>query len=159
MVWAGDESQTGLIKTKNCSTKISFITKLDVTYLSLAQLLLMFMHILKKKKKKILSQHKNRNTQKLIQSFQHHISYPIRSWSCIKAISGSSHSCVRQAFIQALLFTVVFPQRLSFFTGKVSNFGPPDPWKMHFRHTFWLQSISCSSLINTIYPVNIMVWW
>ena len=113
----------------------------------------------KKKKKKILSQHKNRNTQKLIQSFQHHISYPIRSWSCIKAISGSSHSCVRQAFIQALLFTVVFPQRLSFFTGKVSNFGPPDPWKMHFRHTFWLQSISCSSLINTIYPVNIMVWW
>ena len=30
MLWTGDESQTGLIKTKNCSTKISFITKLDI---------------------------------------------------------------------------------------------------------------------------------
>ena len=30
MVWTGDESQTGLIKAKNCSTKISFITKLDI---------------------------------------------------------------------------------------------------------------------------------
>ena len=30
MAWTGDESQTGLIKTKNCSTKISLITKLDI---------------------------------------------------------------------------------------------------------------------------------
>ena len=30
MLWAGDESQTGLTKTKNCSTKISFITKIDI---------------------------------------------------------------------------------------------------------------------------------
>ena len=30
MLWTGDESQTGLIKTKNCSTQISFITKLDI---------------------------------------------------------------------------------------------------------------------------------
>ena len=30
MVWTGDESQTGLSKTKNCFTKISFITKLDI---------------------------------------------------------------------------------------------------------------------------------
>ena len=30
MVWAGDKSQTGLIKTKNCSAKISFIIKLDI---------------------------------------------------------------------------------------------------------------------------------
>ena len=50
MVWTGDKSQTGLIKTKNCSTKISFITKLDITYdKSLAQLL-KFMHILTENK-------------------------------------------------------------------------------------------------------------
>ena len=30
MVWTIDMSQTGLIKTKNYSTKISFITKLDI---------------------------------------------------------------------------------------------------------------------------------
>ena len=30
MLWTGDESQTGLIKTKNYPTKISFITKLDI---------------------------------------------------------------------------------------------------------------------------------
>ena len=30
---------------------------------------------------------------------------------------------------------------------------------MHFQHTFWLQSIRCLSLINTIFPMNIMVWW
>ena len=30
MVWTGNESQTGLIKTNNCSTKISFITKLYI---------------------------------------------------------------------------------------------------------------------------------
>ena len=30
MVWTGDEFQTGLIKTKNCFTKISFTTKLDI---------------------------------------------------------------------------------------------------------------------------------
>ena len=29
MVWTGERSQTGLIKTKNCSTKITFITKLE----------------------------------------------------------------------------------------------------------------------------------
>ena len=29
MVLTGDESQTGLIKTKNCSTKIPFVTELD----------------------------------------------------------------------------------------------------------------------------------
>ena len=52
MVWTSDESQTGLIKTKNCFTKISFITKLDIYIWScsiLAQLLTI-MHILKKKK-------------------------------------------------------------------------------------------------------------
>ena len=49
MVWTGDKSQTGLIKTKNCSTKISFITKLDITYdKSLAQIST-FMQILKEK--------------------------------------------------------------------------------------------------------------
>ena len=70
MVWTSDESQTGLIKTKNCFTKISFITKLDIYIWScsiLAQLLTI-MHILKKKKNFLL-QHKNRNTQKIIQSF------------------------------------------------------------------------------------------
>ena len=70
MVWTGDESQTGLIKTKNYSTKISFITKLDIfiwAYSVLAQLL-MFMHILEENKI-ILLQHKKRNTQKIIQSF------------------------------------------------------------------------------------------
>ena len=30
MVWTIDMSHTGLIKTKNYSTKISFITKLDI---------------------------------------------------------------------------------------------------------------------------------
>ena len=30
MVWTGDESQTGLIKTKNCFIKIPFTTKLDI---------------------------------------------------------------------------------------------------------------------------------
>ena len=30
MVWAGDESQTGLFKANDCPTKISFITKLDI---------------------------------------------------------------------------------------------------------------------------------
>ena len=30
---------------------------------------------------------------------------------------------------------------------------------MHFQHTFWIQSIRCPSLINTIFPMNIMVWW
>ena len=70
MVWTGDESQTGLIKTKNYSSKISFITKLDIfiwAYSVLAQLL-MFMHILEENKI-ILLQHKKRNTQKIIQSF------------------------------------------------------------------------------------------
>ena len=45
----GDEPQTRLIKTKNCSTKISFITKLDIYIWSCSVLaqLLTFMHILK----------------------------------------------------------------------------------------------------------------
>ena len=30
MLWAGDESKIGLIKTNNSFTKISFITKLDI---------------------------------------------------------------------------------------------------------------------------------
>ena len=30
---------------------------------------------------------------------------------------------------------------------------------MHFQHTFWLQSICCLSLINTIPPMNVMVGW
>ena len=45
-----------------------------------------------------------------------------------------------QAFIQALLPTAVFCQRLSFFTVCT---------KIHFRHTFWLSSIVCPSMINT----------
>ena len=52
MLWTGDESQTGLIKTKNCSTKISFITKLDIYTWSCSVLAqwLTFMHILKENK-------------------------------------------------------------------------------------------------------------
>ena len=50
MVWTGDKSSAGIIKTNNYSAKISFITKLDVTYdKSLAQLSA-FMHILKENK-------------------------------------------------------------------------------------------------------------
>ena len=30
MLWTSDESQTGLIKTKDCCTKISFIAKFDI---------------------------------------------------------------------------------------------------------------------------------
>ena len=50
LVWTGDKSQAGSIKTKNYSTKKSFITKSDVTHhKSLAQLST-FMHILKESK-------------------------------------------------------------------------------------------------------------
>ena len=27
--------------------------------------------------------------------------------------------------------------------GKILTFRSPDPWKMHFQHTFWLQTTSC----------------
>ena len=64
-----------------------------------------------------------------------------------------------QAFIQGLLSTAVFPQRFSFFTvclvnylrevlpwlapkRKFLKFRSPDCWKMHFRHSFWLQKHS-----------------
>ena len=36
--------------------------------------------------------------------------------------------------------------------GEILTFGSPDPWKMHFQHTFWLQRTSCPWLINTIFP-------
>ena len=63
-------------------------------------------------------------------------------------IVGSS-----QAFIQALLSTAIFSQRLNFFTVKedVLTFGSLDPWKMHFQRTFWLQRTSCTWLINAIF--------
>ena len=51
MVWTGNESQTGLIKAKNCSRKIYFMTKLNI-YIwscSIFAQLLMAMHILKEK--------------------------------------------------------------------------------------------------------------
>ena len=46
-------------------------------------------------KKKKLLRHKNKNIQKLMQSFQHNILHPIRSWCCTKPIRGASYSCVR----------------------------------------------------------------
>ena len=51
MVWTGDESKTGLIKTKNWIKQESFITKLDIYAWSCSVLaqLLMFMYILKEK--------------------------------------------------------------------------------------------------------------
>ena len=36
--------------------------------------------------------------------------------------------------------------------GETLTFGSPDPWKMHFQRTFWLQRTSCPWLINTISP-------
>ena len=69
-------------------------------------------------------------------------------------------SDIYQTFMQALLSTAIFSERLSFFNVyEVSRFRSPYHWNMHLWHTFWLQSISFPSLINTIYPVNIMVWW
>ena len=44
MVWTGNESQTGLIKTNNCSTKISFITKLYIYTWSCSVLALIDVH-------------------------------------------------------------------------------------------------------------------
>ena len=35
---------------------------------------------------------------------------------------------------------------------EVLTFGSPDPWKIYFQHTFWLQRTSCPWLINTIFP-------
>ena len=35
--------------------------------------------------------------------------------------------------------------------GEILRFGSPDPWKMHFQHTFWLQRTSCTWLISTIF--------
>ena len=65
-------------------------------------------------------------------------------------------SKVHQAFIQALLSASVFSQRLSFFTVcQVDKFGSPNCWKMHFWRPVWLQRIRRSSLINTIFSVNI----
>ena len=52
MVWTGDESKTGLIKTKNWIKQESFITKLDIYAWSCSVLaqLLTFMYILKENK-------------------------------------------------------------------------------------------------------------
>ena len=35
--------------------------------------------------------------------------------------------------------------------GEILTFASPDPWKMHFQHTFRLQRTSCPWLINTIF--------
>ena len=43
----------------------------------------------------MLLQHKNRNTQKVIKSLQHHISHEIRSYSSINATRVSSYTCFR----------------------------------------------------------------
>ena len=68
-----------------------------IRYLYMIKALLNNWHswIFWKENKIILLQHKNRSAQELIQSFQYHISNPVRSPSCIGAISGSIYSCVR----------------------------------------------------------------
>ena len=73
-----------------------------------------------------------------------------------------------QSFIQALLSKAVFSQRFSFFTvclvkylcevlpwlvskRTFLNFGSSDYWKLHFRHSFWLQNpgsiLPCTSFV------------
>ena len=66
---------------------------------------------------------------------------------------------LKQAFIQALLSTVAFRQRFSFFTACLVNyldevlpwwatkekflkFSSPYCWEIHFQHSFWLEKHS-----------------
>ena len=67
---------------------------------------------------------------------------------------------VVQAFIQALLSTAIFSQRLSFllFTRSL-NMDIKITGKCISQTLFDFKAyIHCPSLINTIFPVNIMVW-
>ena len=74
-----------------------------------------------------------------------------------------------QAFIQALLSTYLFPQRIGFFTVSLVHylrevstwwapkenllkFRSPEGRKMHFRHSFWLQKHSLNIIDKHFFP-------
>ena len=70
----------------------------------------------------------------------------------------SKHFCLQLFFLKDWFFLLlakslspeVHPWRA--LKEEISTFGSPDPWKLHFQHTFWLQRTSCPWLINTIFP-------
>ena len=70
----------------------------------------------------------------------------------------SKHVCLQLFFLKdwfsLLLAKSLSPEVHPWWALKegISTFGSPDPWKMHFQHTFWLQRTSCPWLINTIFP-------
>ena len=65
----------------------------------------------------------------------------------------SKHFCLQPFFLKNWV-SLLFPKSSWVLTGEILTFGSPDPWKMHFQCTFWLQRTSCPWLINTIFRLE-----
>ena len=64
------------------------------------------------------------------------------------------HSFAMSGFHESTFVYSSFFSKIEFLyclLNQILIFGSPDPWKMHFQHTFWFQRISYPWLINTIF--------
>ena len=64
------------------------------------------------------------------------------------------HLFARSGFHETTFVYSSFFSKIEFLyclLNQILIFGSPDPWNMHFQHTFWLQRISYPWLINTIF--------